>query len=335
MSQRIGNTIFFQNDVGIISWAATVGKKEHEGPLGSYFENYSDDEFFGQKTFEKAESELQRLTAERAIKNAGLNAYDIDVIFGGDLLNQCVGSTFGLRDMQIPFVGVYGACSTMALSLCLAALMIEGGFASHSAAVTSSHFCSAEKQFRYPLEYGSQRTPLAQWTVTGSGCTVLGEAKNVPKIKSVTFGKITDLGITDINNMGAAMAPAAADTILSYFKDSGKGANDFDLILTGDLGFVGSKLLNEIMEIEGAPIWAAHDDCGKMIFERKSQDVHAGGSGCGCSASVLCGKILPEMKKGVYKNILFCATGALMSPITTFQGESIPAIAHLINICIE
>ena len=335
MSKRVGNTIFLENGVGVVSSAATVGKKEHEGPLGKYFDNYSNDEFFGQKTFEKAESELQRLTAERAIKNAKLSPTEIDIILGGDLLNQCVGSTFGLRDLNIPFVGVYGACSTMALSLSLAALMVEGGFANYAAAITSSHFCSAEKQFRYPLEYGSQRTPLAQWTVTGSGCAVVGKGGFSPKIKSVTFGKITDLGVTDINNMGAAMAPAAADTILSYFKDSGKGANDFDLILTGDLGFVGSKLLNELMELEGAPIWAAHDDCGMMIFERKNQDVHAGGSGCGCSASVLCAKILPEMQKGVYKNILFCATGAIMSPITTFQGESIPSIAHLLNICIE
>lgn len=336
MGKRVGNTVFFENKVGILGFAATVGKKEHEGPLGNYFENYSDDEFFGQKSFEKAESELQRLTAERAIKNAGLTAKDIDIIFGGDLLNQCVGSTFGLRDMQIPFAGVYGACSTMALSLSLAALMLDGGFANYSAAVTSSHFCSAEKQFRFPLEYGSQRTPLAQWTVTGSGCAVLGRiAESSPKIKAVTIGKITDYGVTDINNMGAAMAPAAADTILNFFADSGTAPSDYDLILTGDLGFVGSKLLCEIMDMEDSPIWANHDDCGKMIFERKSQDVHSGGSGCGCSASVLCGKILPDMIAGKYKNILFCATGALMSPITTFQGESIPAIAHLVNICIE
>ena len=336
MGKRVGNTVFFENKVGILGFAATVGKKEHEGPLGSYFENYSDDEFFGQKSFEKAESELQRLTAERAIKNAELTAKDIDIIFGGDLLNQCVGSTFGLRDMQIPFAGVYGACSTMALSLSLAALMLEGGFANYSAAVTSSHFCSAEKQFRFPLEYGSQRTPLAQWTVTGSGCAVLGRiAEGSPKIKAVTIGKITDYGVTDINNMGAAMAPAAADTILNFFADSGTEPSDYDLILTGDLGFVGSKLLCEIMDMEDSPIWANHDDCGKMIFERKSQDVHSGGSGCGCSASVLCGKILPDMIAGKYKNILFCATGALMSPITTFQGESIPSIAHLVNICIE
>lgn len=336
MGKRVGNTVFFENKVGILGFAATVGKKEHEGPLGGYFENYSDDEFFGQKSFEKAESELQRLTAERAIKNAGLTAKDIDIIFGGDLLNQCVGSTFGLRDMQIPFAGVYGACSTMALSLSLAALMLEGGFANYSAAVTSSHFCSAEKQFRFPLEYGSQRTPLAQWTVTGSGCAVLGRiAEGSPKIKAVTIGKITDYGVTDINNMGAAMAPAAADTILNFFADSGTEPSDYDLILTGDLGFVGSKLLCEIMDMEDSPIWANHDDCGKMIFERKSQDVHSGGSGCGCSASVLCGKILPDMIAGKYKNILFCATGALMSPITTFQGETIPAIAHLVNICIE
>lgn len=336
MGKRVGNTVFFENKVGILGFAATVGKKEHEGPLGSYFENYSDDEFFGQKSFEKAESELQRQTAERAIKNAGLTAKNIDIIFGGDLLNQCVGSTFGLRDMQIPFAGVYGACSTMALSLSLAALMLEGGFANYSAAVTSSHFCSAEKQFRFPLEYGSQRTPLAQWTVTGSGCAVLGRiAESSPKIKAVTIGKITDYGVTDINNMGAAMAPAAADTILNFFADSGTEPSDYDLILTGDLGFVGSKLLCEIMDMEDSPIWANHDDCGKMIFERKSQDVHSGGSGCGCSASVLCGKILPDMIAGKYKNILFCATGALMSPITTFQGESIPAIAHLVNISTE
>ncbi len=326
--------INFEKPISVESFSATVGKKEHEGPLSHFFPDYFEDELCGQKSFEKAESTLQKVTVERAVKKAGLDFSDIDVICGGDLLNQCTGSNYGLRDFGIPFIGMYGACSTMALSIINSALLIEAGGASTAASVTSSHFCSAERQFRYPLEYGNQRTPLAQWTVTGAGAVILSNKVGKIKIKSAIIGKINDLGITDINNMGAAMAPAAADTIKRFLKDSGTVPSDYDLILTGDLGFVGSALLIRLLKEENIDISAVHNDCGMMIFDRKSQDVHAGGSGCGCSASVLCGKIFTELESGKLKNILFCATGALMSPTTIFQGESIPSIAHLVHISV-
>ena len=332
---RTGSVISFENPISVLSFSATVGKKEHEGPLKEYFPDYFEDEFCGQKTFEKAEMTLQKVTVERAIKKAGLTPSDIDIICGGDLLNQCTGSNYGLRDFNIPFVGMYGACSTMALSLINSACLLEGGLANHTASVTSSHFCSAERQFRYPLEYGNQRTPLSQWTVTGSGCVILKRGDGRVKIKNALIGRITDFGITDINNMGAAMAPAAADTIKRFLVDTGTTPDDYDLILTGDLGFIGSSLLVRLLKEDGIDISNLHNDCGMMIYKRKSQDVHAGGSGCGCSASVLCAKILPELKEGKLKNVLFCATGALMSTTTIFQGESIPAIAHLVNIASE
>ena len=332
---RTGSVISFENPISVLSFSATVGKKEHEGPLKEYFPDYFEDEFCGQKTFEKAEMTLQKVTVERAIKKAGLTPSDIDIICGGDLLNQCTGSNYGLRDFNIPFVGMYGACSTMALSLINSACLLEGGLANHTASVTSSHFCSAERQFRYPLEYGNQRTPLSQWTVTGSGCVILKRGCGRVKIKNALIGRITDFGITDINNMGAAMAPAAADTIKRFLVDTGTTPDDYDLILTGDLGFIGSSLLVRLLKEDGIDISNLHNDCGMMIYKRKSQDVHAGGSGCGCSASVLCAKILPELSEGKLKNILFCATGALMSTTTIFQGESIPAIAHLVNIASE
>lgn len=332
---RTGSVISFENPISVLSFSATVGKKEHEGPLKEYFPDYFEDEFCGQKTFEKAEMTLQKVTVERAIKKAGLTPSDIDIICGGDLLNQCTGSNYGLRDFNIPFVGMYGACSTMALSLINSACFLEGGLANHTASVTSSHFCSAERQFRYPLEYGNQRTPLSQWTVTGSGCVILKRGCGRVKIKNALIGRITDFGITDINNMGAAMAPAAADTIKRFLVDTGTTPDDYDLILTGDLGFIGSSLLVRLLKEDGIDISNLHNDCGMMIYKRKSQDVHAGGSGCGCSASVLCAKILPELKEGKLKNVLFCATGALMSTTTIFQGESIPAIAHLVNIVAE
>lgn len=331
--KRIGKrTIIFENKPRIISYGSVVGKKEHEGPLSNEFDSYTTDSFFGEKSFEKAESKLQKTAVQTALDKAGLTPDDIDNIFAGDLLNQCIGSSFGLRSFGIPFIGLYGACSTMALSAGLAAVFIDSGAAKKTISVTSSHFCSAERQYRFPLNYGSQRTPTAQWTVTGSGALILGKDSGDIYINSVTFGEIEDLNIKDANNMGAAMAPAAAGTLLNFFKDTETKPDDYDIIFTGDLGYVGTNLLYELLEREGIDIRCRHSDCGTMIFDREKQDVHAGGSGCGCSASVLCSYIMHRLEKGDFGNILFMSTGALMSPTSSFQGESIPGIAHLLNI---
>lgn len=333
MPKKVGSqTLMIENDVCISSYAAVVGSKEGEGPLSNEFDKVYNDELVGEDSFEKAESRLQTTAVQTAIQKSGISEDQIDYLFAGDLLNQCIGSAYGLRDFSIPFLGLYGACSTMALSLALASLFVDSGAAKNTIAVTSSHFCSAERQFRFPLEYGGQRTPTAQWTVTGSGAALVSSGKNGPAIKAITFGKINDLGVKDINNMGAAMAPAAADTIKAFLVDTNTSPKDYDLILTGDLGKVGSELLHELLAKDNIDIIPNHNDCGLMIFDIEGQDVHAGGSGCGCSASVLCSKILNEFKNGKYKNILFCATGALMSPTSTLQGESIPSIAHLVNI---
>ena len=325
-------TIIFENKPCVISYGSVVGKKEHEGPLSGEFDSYTTDSFFGEKSFEKAESKLQKTAVQTALDKAGLTPADIDNIFAGDLLNQCIGSSFGLRSFGIPFIGLYGACSTMALSTGLAAIFIDSGAAEKTVSVTSSHFCSAERQYRFPLNYGSQRTPTAQWTVTGSGALILGKGGGDIYISSVTFGEIEDLNIKDANNMGAAMAPAAAGTILNFFRDTETKPEDYDIIFTGDLGYVGTNLLYELLDREGIDIRCRHSDCGTLIFDREKQDVHAGGSGCGCSASVLCSYIMHRLEQGDFNNILFMSTGALMSPTSSFQGESIPGIAHLLNI---
>lgn len=252
------------------------------------------------------------------------------MVFAGDLLNQCISSTFGLRGMDIPFLGQYGACSTMAQTLIMASIMVECGAANYACAVTSSHFCTAERQFRTPLEYGSQRAPTAQWTATASGSTVLGMSGDI-QVRHATVGRITDLGVTDMTNMGAAMAPAAAQTLLDYFNDTATKPEDYDRIYTGDLGAIGTKLLYELLRENGI-VLRNHEDCGLILFDREAQDVHAGGSGCGCSAGVLCGHILNRMDRGELKNILFMATGALMSTTSSQQGESIPGIAHLVHV---
>ena len=332
MKRIVKRTIIFENKPRIISYGSVVGKKEHEGPLSNEFDAYTTDSFFGEKSFEKAESKLQKTAVQTALDKAGLTPDDIDNIFAGDLLNQCIGSSFGLRSFGIPFIGLYGACSTMALSAGLAAVFIDSGAAKKTISVTSSHFCSAERQYRFPLNYGSQRTPTAQWTVTGSGALILGKDGGDIYISSVTFGEIEDLNIKDANNMGAAMAPAAAGTLLNFFKDTETKPDDYDIIFTGDLGYVGTNLLYELLEREGIDIRCRHSDCGTLIFDREKQDVHAGGSGCGCSASVLCSYIMHRLEKGDFGNILFMSTGALMSPTSSFQGESIPGIAHLLNI---
>lgn len=333
MSKKLSRSTYqLTNSPSILSYAAVVGKKEGQGPLAQYFDEIHTDTTMGEKTWEKAESRLQTNAVHLALQKSGLQPGQVDLLFSGDLLNQCIGSSYGLREFQIPFCGLYGACSTMAEGLSLASLFADNSLAERAVAVTSSHFCSAERQFRFPLEYGGVRTPTAQWTVTGSGAVVVGKADKPPYIKAVTIGKIQDLGVTDINNMGAAMAPAAADTIKQYLNDTRTKPSDYDLILTGDLGYIGSELLLELLLREEIDIGKVHNDCGKLIFDREKQDVHAGGSGCGCSASVLCSYILKNIESGRFKQVLFLATGALMSTVSTQQGESIPSIAHLVHL---
>ncbi len=333
MIKRIGaRTIGFEEMPSIIGYASVAGKKESEGPLGSVFDKLIFDSYDGFDTYEQAESQFQTEAVSLALEKSGVSAQDVDYIFAGDLLNQCVGSSFGLKSFNIPYLGQYGACSTMAQGLIMAAVFVEGGAASTAMCVTSSHFCSAERQYRFPLEYGGVRTPTAQWTVTGAGSCVLKNDKKGPCVARATVGRIVDLGVKDANNMGAAMAPAAAQTIKDYFTDTNTSPKDYDLILTGDLGEVGSASLYDLLLMENIDIRNNHNDCGLMIFDRKKQDVHAGGSGCGCAGSVFCSKILNSINDGRLKNILFMATGALMSPTTSGQGSSIPSIAHLVNI---
>lgn len=334
MALRRGKTIINEIKPKVISFASAVGKKEGDGPLGKEFDEIYEDTTMGEDSWEKAESLFLKAAINKALAKSGLNNNDIDIICSGDLLNQCIGSSFGIKDFVFPFCGVYGACSTMALSLCVTTLMVETGAFNYCVAATSSHFCSAEKQFRKPLEYGGQRPPSAQWTVTGSGAVVLGQkgGKGV-YIDKIHLGTVQDLGILDSNNMGAAMAPAAKKTITDFLSDTGTKPTDYDAIFTGDLGSVGTELLYELMlKEEGIDLGGVHKDCGLMIFDRETQDVHAGGSGCGCSGSVLCSHILSGMHSGKYRNILFVATGALMSTVSSLQGQSIPGIAHLVNI---
>lgn len=326
------NTFLTENSPSIMAYASIAGSKESEGPVGSCFDKIVTDSYFGQETWEQAESELQKQTVSLAILKAGLKNTDIDYIFSGDLINQCIGTTYGLRSLNIPFLGLYGACSTMAEGLLLSSLLTDCGIGEHVAAATSSHFSTAERQFRFPLSYGGQRTPSAQWTCTASGAVILSGNGSAPFIKGATIGTITDLGVTDANNMGAAMAPAAASTIKQFFDDTGLSPESFDCIVTGDLGIVGSKLLLQLLEKDGIDISHQHKDCGVMIFDPCEQDTHAGGSGCGCSASVLCGYFLPRVQTGEIKDMLFIGTGALMSPTASQQGESIPSIAHLVHI---
>lgn len=333
MIKRQGRyTITFEERPRITGFGAVAGKKESQGPLSENFDKLFYDAYMGKNTFEKAESLLQQEALQFALKRADRRAEDVDYIFAGDLLNQCISSSFGVKDFDIPYLGQYGACSTMAQGLIMASIMVESGAANCSACVTSSHFCTAERQYRLPLEYGGQRTPTAQWTVTGAGCCVLEKHGKSPYIAKATVGRIADLGISDLNNMGGAMAPAASSTLSDFFIDTDTRPRDYDMIFTGDLGYVGSKCLYELLDELGYDIRRNHNDCGLMIFDRDKQDVHAGGSGCGCAASVLCSTILPEMIDGAYNNILFIATGALMSPTSAQQGESIPTVAHLVNI---
>ncbi len=328
--KRLGRqTTLLCDPVGVISWASVVGRMEGGGPLGGSFDLVNEDSFFGQATWERAEARMQEEALELALQKGGLKAEDVDCVFAGDLLNQNIGATFGLRDCGIPFYGVYGACSTMGESLSLAAMAVAGGFASVAAAQTSSHFCTAERQYRMPLPYGSQRSPTAQWTATAAGCCIVGRASEGPYVTHTVRGRIVDLGVTDMTNMGAAMAPAACDTLSALFRETRTAPKDYDLIVTGDLGAVGSSLVVELFRRAGVEL-NRYTDCGLLLYDRKAQDMHAGGSGCGCSAAVLNGFLLGGLRQKRWRRVIFAPTGALLSPTSAFQGESIPGICHAV-----
>lgn len=332
---RTGDTVTLKDPPSVAQFAAVVGKKESEGPLSGSFDESHTDNTFGEKTWEKAESALQERAVQKLLEKASLSKQAVELIFAGDLENQTTASAYTQRSLDIPYVGLYGACSTMAESLAMAAAFVSTGLAKNAVALTSSHFCAAERQFRFPLEYGGKRTPTSQWTVTGAGaCLLLPEGEG-PYVKRFTVGRVADLGVSDLNNMGAAMAPAAAKTLAHFFEDTHTAPCDFDRIYTGDLGAVGTRCLRELMRQEYGLELQNHEDCGLLIFDRKTQNVQAGASGCGCGASVLCGHILPALKRGELKRALFIATGALMSPTTVQQGESIPCVAHLVELSHE
>lgn len=316
----------------ITAWASIAGKKESEGPLKSYFDETSFDNHFGEQTWEQAEKKLQQMALNKLIEKAGIKKEHIDLVLSGDLLNQCIGSSFSLRNTNIPHLGLYGACSTMAESLLIASMVVGGGYADRVVAMTSSHFASSERQYRFPLAYGGQRTPTAQWTVTGSGAALVSANGNGPVIDSCTVGTVTDLGIKDAANMGAAMAPAAYRTIRSHFDDMATGSDEFDLIVTGDLGQTGMEILLELGKRDGVYLGGKIADCGTMVFDNTTQDVHSGGSGCGCSAITLCSYLLRQLNSGKLKHILFCGTGALLSPTSTQQGLPIPGVCHAVSI---
>ena len=311
-----------------------VGRMEGEGPLAACFDYVDQDDTFGEATWEQSERAMQQKALALALQKGGLTAQQLDYLFAGDLLNQCVSSSYAAREQKIPFFGLYGACSTFGEGLILASMALDGGFGERAGVVVSSHFCTAERQYRTPLEYGCQRTPTAQWTVTGAGCVILSREGPGPYITHVTTGKIVDKGIQDANNMGAAMAPAAYDTIQAHFRDTGRRPSDYDLIVTGDLGSLGKEILLDLFHRDGIE-FKNLEDCGVLIYDAQTQDVHCGGSGCGCSAAVLTGFLLNGMKQGRWRRLLFCGTGALLSPTSTLQGESIPSICHAVAISTE
>ena len=316
----------------ITAWANVAGKKEVEGPLSHTFDIKCRDTYFGQKTWEQAEKQMQQLALRKLAEKANLALSDFGVVFSGDLLNQCIGSSYTLRNTGVPHLGLYGACSTMAESLLLASMTVSGGFSDTVVAMTSSHFASSERQYRFPLGYGGQRTPTSQWTVTGAGAALVCSQGKGPSITACTIGTVTDLDIKDANNMGSTMAPAALATIKAHFQDLHTGPEDFDRIVTGDLGQVGTEMLLELARLEGISLGGKLMDCGATVFDNHTQDVHSGGSGCGCSAVTLCGYLLDQLNTGKLKKILFCGTGALLSPTSTQQGLPIPGVCHAVCI---
>ncbi len=324
--------ITLENRPSFASVGTVVGKKESEGPIGKGFDFYDETDTFGMPTWEQSESEMQRLALNTAMDKGNFKIHDIDAIFAGDLINQCISSGYGLANFDAQFFGLFGACSTMAEGLTLGAMLVNMGVYHRIAAVTSSHNCSAERQFRFPIEYGGQRTPTAQWTVTGAAAILLESHNQAPYVAEVLPGRVCDKGITDSANMGAAMAPAAADTLKRYFEESRRSPDDFSAIITGDLGYEGSSILIELLHAEGIDISKVHNDCGLIIYDRERQDVHAGGSGCGCFGTVLASHILPQLKSGKLSDVLLLATGAMMNTASIQQGLTIPGIAHLLRI---
>ena len=330
----MGKLLKFKNAPTVLSCACAVGAKEARGPLGEYFDFADESDKFGKDTFEQSESELQRITLNLALKKGGVTQDELEAVFAGDLMNQCVGSSYGLAAFGAPFFGLYGACSTAAEGLILGALAVDSGYFNTVACVSSSHNSSAERQFRFPLEYGSQRPPTAQWTATASGAFILSEKRIAGCVKVVEAmpGRIVDKGISDQSNMGAAMAPAAAATLYDYFTQSGHSPSDFDMILTGDLGCEGHSICCELLGTKGLDLGDRFDDCGKLLYDSKTQDTHSGGSGCGCSASVTAGYVMRRFERGEIKNMLLVGTGALMSPSSVLQGLSIAGIGHLVHL---
>ena len=331
MPTRRGDTLIFTRPPTVGAFAAVGGKKESEGPLAACFDGLFQDNLLGQASWEQAESVLQRECLDRMLQKAGIPARKLSLVLAGDLQNQCTASSYALRGVDVPFVGLYGACSTMAEALALAACLAGTGLADRAAALTSSHFCAAERQFRTPLEYGGKRTPTSQWTATAAGCCLVQPVGKGPAVRAVTFGRVQDYQITDVNNMGAAMAPAAASTLLHYLRDTGSDPAGFDAIYTGDLGLVGSRLLHQLLQKEGLCL-PNHRDCGLLLYDPERQQVQAGASGAGCSAAVLCGQVLPALCSGRMQRVLFMSTGALMSPTACQQGQTIPSVAHLVEL---
>ena len=330
--QKLGKqTIKFDNPPTILETACIVGPKESNGPLAKYFDQCLEDEMWGEKSWEKAESKIVKETVNLNISKSGIPSEKIEYCFAGDLLNQCISSSFGLRESNIPFFGIFGACSTFVEGLSLGSMFIEGGI-NYVLCAASSHFCSSEKQFRFPLELGNQRPPTSQWTVTASGSAILAKDGQGPYITHITSGKIVDMGIKDANNMGAAMAPAAFDTLITHFKDTARNPDYYDVIITGDLGHIGKDILIELCAKSGYNIKPVYNDCGVLIFDKENQDTHSGGSGCGCCASVFSGFFFKQFKEKKIKRLLLIATGALMNATSSQQGESIPGIAHAISI---
>ena len=342
--KKIGNqSVRFSHRPYFIGRGNIVGQKEGEGPLASCFDEILTDDMYGEKSWEKAECKMLEGAMEKALRRAELTKEEIDIMLSGDLVNQIMSSSFTARDLHIPFLGLYGACSTMTESLVVGSMLIDGGFARKILAGASSHFCTAERQFRMPVEHGNQRPPSAQWTATAAGAAVLSdEPRTLPNGRAIraieaTVGKVIDAGVKDANQMGSAMAPAAVDTLLNHLQDTGRDIDDYVLIVTGDLGFIGRDIMKDLLVdagLDSQKVNARYDDCGTMLFSR-DQDVHGGGSGCGCSAAVLTGSLLPRMERGEIKRLLLMSTGALLSTVSPFQGESIPGIAHAISLEVE